>query len=342
MFTKVSIRGVQLDAAGLVALADLRTIARRTALIGSASSLDVLYLAPGIHCQQAASEINGGEYPPSCSMRTGYVFRIENPATVSFLQRVSKSGHLTTVHVSQELTRDFRGLFGELFHTEPVASALFLLGITVNVCIIGLLGAIRDWWALAVLGMLMIARFVNVVVIKLRQDKDGFKGTMEKEDKEDDLLVILSQGRWVHMKGQANDVKVVSAGQWLREMETLESFAVSFATLLVYGSAALAGNASTIGGLLIACLLLVSAGILGLANAATQSLHMFGRTVRVEGQRKRYTRRMKMAKRFMKEFPNREWAEGMGLIKRGQFLPDDFGELFTFKRAASQTHRCAR
>ena len=43
MFTKFAIGGIQLDAAGLVALADLDTIARRTALIGSASFLDVLH-----------------------------------------------------------------------------------------------------------------------------------------------------------------------------------------------------------------------------------------------------------------------------------------------------------
>jgi hypothetical protein len=49
MFGSTSISGISLDAAGLVALADLNTIAQRTAIVGSASLLDCLVLAPGIH-----------------------------------------------------------------------------------------------------------------------------------------------------------------------------------------------------------------------------------------------------------------------------------------------------
>ncbi|KAI5796165.1 hypothetical protein FPQ18DRAFT_326987 [Pyronema domesticum] len=49
MFGSTSISGISLDAAGLVALADLNTIAQRTAIVGSASLLDCLVLAPGIY-----------------------------------------------------------------------------------------------------------------------------------------------------------------------------------------------------------------------------------------------------------------------------------------------------
>jgi len=74
---------VSLDAAGLVALADLSTVARRTALTGTSSLLDAFVLCPGLHRQQEAPELNGGEYPACAAMTTGYVFRVENPATVS-------------------------------------------------------------------------------------------------------------------------------------------------------------------------------------------------------------------------------------------------------------------
>jgi hypothetical protein len=55
-----SIAGIRLNAAGLVALADIKTIAQSTALTGSASFLDILLIAPGIHCQQGLSEVNNG------------------------------------------------------------------------------------------------------------------------------------------------------------------------------------------------------------------------------------------------------------------------------------------
>ena len=63
---------LSLDAAGLVALADLTTIAKRTALTGTACLSDVLVLCPGIHRQQNAPDLNGGEYPATGAMTTGY------------------------------------------------------------------------------------------------------------------------------------------------------------------------------------------------------------------------------------------------------------------------------
>ncbi|KZL87881.1 hypothetical protein CI238_08714 [Colletotrichum incanum] len=53
------IPGLSLSAAGLVALADLQTIANRTALTGTSSWFDALVLAPGLHYQQAADGVAG-------------------------------------------------------------------------------------------------------------------------------------------------------------------------------------------------------------------------------------------------------------------------------------------
>jgi hypothetical protein len=68
---------IALDTAGLVALADLSTIKQRTTLTGSASIFDTLFLALGIHMQQEASGVNGGEHPTTGAMTTGYVFRVK-------------------------------------------------------------------------------------------------------------------------------------------------------------------------------------------------------------------------------------------------------------------------
>jgi hypothetical protein len=135
-----------------------------------------------------------------------------------------------------------------------------------------LVGVIRDFWEIGVLGLLTLTRLLNVVVIK-RRSTPGWKGAEEKGVR-GDLLVTLSQDRWMRMRGLVDDLKAVTAGQWLLDKTTDEGFATGFATLLVYVSAAVAGNASTFGGLLTGSLLLISAALLGLRNSMTKNIRM--------------------------------------------------------------------
>ncbi|KAK0200600.1 hypothetical protein DFS33DRAFT_169848 [Desarmillaria ectypa] len=175
-----------------------------------------------------------------------------------------------------------------------------------------LLGAIEDWWGFGVVWMLVLARLINVIVIKKRSQM-GWKGV--HEDGEGDLLILLSRDRWVRLQGSVDDLKAVTVGQWLGEMSDKESFAVAFATLLVYLSAAVAGNASKVGSLLIAGLLLCSVGLLGLCNSGTQCLQMYDRVVRTEGgEPKKYGRRLDMVEYLIAETKSEDWAIRMGLF----------------------------
>ncbi|EXF79640.1 hypothetical protein CFIO01_13746, partial [Colletotrichum fioriniae PJ7] len=74
VLSKEPIPGLSLSAAGLVALADLQTIANRTALTGTSSWFDALVLAPGLHYQQAADSIAGtsGAVTAQTSSAFGY------------------------------------------------------------------------------------------------------------------------------------------------------------------------------------------------------------------------------------------------------------------------------
>ncbi len=270
---------VTLDAAGLVALADLSAVALRTALMGTASYLDILVLAPGMHTQQSADDVNRGEFPMTGSMTTGNIFRVENPATVRYLQDISRTGCLVSARVSSKHRScdTFKipltvSISPPIFVAGARAALLYLLCPVLTIVVFAFLGAIRDWWALAVLGMLILARMINVVVIKRRSRKD-WKGA--KEEGELDLFVLLSQDRWVHLRGSINNLKTATAGQWLRDKTAEESFGIGVATLLVYASAALASNASTAGSLLIACLLLSSVALLALCNYSTRCLQMY-------------------------------------------------------------------
>jgi hypothetical protein len=134
--------------------------------------------------------------------------------------------------------------------------------------------------------MLITARLLNTFVIR-RRAKLTWKGALEP-GKMGDLLVLLSQDRWVRIKGAVDDLKAVTAGQWLRDQTMVESFITAFATLLVYVSAAIAANASDVGSLTMASLLLVSVALLGLSNACTSNVKMFGRTLRVSDRPKAY------------------------------------------------------
>ena len=79
---------ISLDAAGLVALADLTTVAETDSADKHISVIGLLRALPRAPPPTRGPELNGGEYPACAAMTSGYVFRVENQATVSFLQKV--------------------------------------------------------------------------------------------------------------------------------------------------------------------------------------------------------------------------------------------------------------
>lgn len=303
------------QAANLVALAPSQTVMKRTMLTGGASWLDVFLLAPGILTQQDAVKLNNGEYPATAAMTTGYVFRVENQATAAYLQRIGKTGHLTTLHVEEG---------SDFAHVDPAASLSYLAGVSSTAFVVATLAKTGDLAALAFLGTLMAARLLNVVVIKRRSVK-GWKGMLEP-GVQGDLMVLVSQDKWIRMQGLVDDLKTVTSGEWLREMTPLDSFLASTASLLVYASIAFAWKATPFGSFLTAGLLALSAMLLGLCNAATTKLRMFGCILKVTAV-KQYGRRLFMAQEIIKERkangqPDYQWALRLGLIKSADDLKE--------------------
>ncbi|KAK0219180.1 hypothetical protein IW262DRAFT_1298263 [Armillaria fumosa] len=135
----------------------ISTVTIRTALTGTASYLDTLVLAPGLHQQQSADEVNHGELPTTGAMATGYVFHVGNPATVRYLQTIGPTDHLVTAR---------------------------------TITVLVLLGTIEDWWGFGVLWMLVLARLIDVVVIE-RRSHMRWKGAHEIG--QGDLLVLLRE-----------------------------------------------------------------------------------------------------------------------------------------------------
>ncbi len=98
---------VTISSSGLIALADLSTVAQRTALTGGSSWLDALLLAPGLHYEQAADALARGsgaaDVKATETERNGNVitYSINNQATVNYLQRVARPGQVVTLDVGQ-------------------------------------------------------------------------------------------------------------------------------------------------------------------------------------------------------------------------------------------------
>ncbi|EME89023.1 uncharacterized protein MYCFIDRAFT_25251 [Pseudocercospora fijiensis CIRAD86] len=299
-------QNTSLNLAGLVALADLNTIALRTALTGTSTFLDALVLAPGLHRQQNSPELHKGEFPACAAMTSGYVFRVENPATVLFLQKVGKTGHLTTLRVYAS-RRDSRtsSFGGAMAYTAAVSMTLTVL--------FWVIVSLQDGWGVSVLGLLIFSRLLNIIVIR-RRSVPGWFGAKEPGVK-GDLLVLLSQDRWIRLQGDVDDLKAVTSGQWLREPTFFESSLVGFATLLVYLDAALAGNAAQTSKLLLLILLFGSGGLLGIANECTEVLQMHGRLIEVTGLPKAYPRRLALAEELILKTGRKDWAVRVGMVQ---------------------------
>jgi hypothetical protein len=300
----------------LLVLASLPYIPKRTIQTGTSSLLDSLIICPGLHKQSEATSLNEGEYPATAAMTTGYVFRTENQAMVHYMQCVGVTGSLVTLSVKpieHSRRRDFLVGPGRLD-----GASLAAVGLTLDV----LAGCwvVGDNWALASVGMLIVSRFVNVLAIRRRRASQ-WHGAREPGVK-GDLLVLLSQDRWMRIKGWVDDLKAVTSGQWLREPGLVEQCLVDAGAVLAYGAVVVGFNATQRGAMMIASLLLGSSVLLGISNWKGRSrLSVHERVVEVLGEKK-YERRTAMAKELIEESGRRDWAVRMGMIgeeRRGTY-----------------------
>lgn len=290
---------------GLIALADLTTVATQTVLNGT-SILDPLVLCPGIHKQQYATELNRGEFPATTALTSGYVFRVENQATVFYLRKMGVPGHLVTMRV-EELPNETKRFFTVSFLLNATPACLTLIALAVVILI-------EDWWALAVLLNLILARALNIIVIR-RRSVPGWKGVKEP-GVQGDLLVLLSQDRWVRLQGPVDALKAVTSGQWLRDMTFWESSLSAMATLMIYITAAISVNSSQAGDIIILALLLLSVGLVAVGNERQKSLHMHGCKIQVEGKPKKYARRLDLARELIENTGRDDWAIRLGMINQ--------------------------
>lgn len=314
-------------AAGLVALADLPTAAIRTALMGNAALLDALIICPGFHRQHLATELNQAEYPAVAALTTGYVFRVENSATVYFLQRISKTGVLTNLTVSQcKDAESFSVLaLSKLWsfqNTTPLSTLTYLALPFLTTLALSILTILNDTTGISVLSLFILARLLTTLAIT-RRSANTWHGQPEP-GVQGDLLVLLSQDRWVRLRGPVDALKATTSGQWLRDPMLPEAAAQSAATLIAYAAAGLSGAVTSAGQVILLALLVSSAALLAMANQTTTALAMHGYKVEIDAGRgvKRYGRRLELVEDMLSEDGRNDEMMRLGLARMGVTVPE--------------------
>ncbi|UKZ55595.1 hypothetical protein TrVGV298_009419 [Trichoderma virens] len=183
-WTSTPIPDLSLSAGGLLALADLNTIAQRTAIAGGSSWLDAFVLAPGLHYQQAADlltpEYGSGKLVLSTLEGGARRLVVSNVAMVKYLRRLwereGKYGVVTLRRSQRRWQRDLRRQLEaehkshvrEVFEMDWVSHALYLTSPLLTVVAIVFMVLLQDWWGLGFLIALMVSRLANIWAIKER------------------------------------------------------------------------------------------------------------------------------------------------------------------------------
>ena len=287
-----------------------------TALAGRPTWLDSLMFCLGMQAALTPPSLNEGEYPAVAAMTTGYVFRVENQATVMYLQRIGRTGHLTTLDVSPVAARAKRPRYlpgwytimylplivpaHALFIHAPLAFDKFFLGSTL---------------------LLLVSRLLSVASLRARtvpswhgEAEPGVKG---------DLLILLSEDRWVRMKGAVDDLKAVTSGSWLSRPQypMLCDFAEWMSRALAYIAVVALADATDRGKVVLVLFTFVAHGMLAVHNALIKELVMNDRRVKISqepGSVKEYPRRLVMARDLVREMGRFDFAIRLGMIN-----PDD-------------------
>ncbi|KAH7037245.1 uncharacterized protein B0I36DRAFT_358970 [Microdochium trichocladiopsis] len=298
------IPGFSPSAGGLIALADLSTISRRTAIAGGSSWLDALLLAPGLHYQQAADALIDGS-PSSYSaveLLPGKttLYSITNRATIGYLQRIALTGQVVVVNVgprrqARESPREARrrkrlGLGTQASH-EPSTTiggfshALYLASPVLTAASLVFMVLLEDWWGVGLLLALMFSRVLNIWVIKQRSKPPPPPAHPAPSEHNDNFLteylVEIGDGGTICLRGLGSDLQAITTGSWLSTKTHVQGYLEAAAKLTVYLVAAFSGQLTQLGNIIFMALLLITAGLLGLSNAHDTHLQMHGRVAAI-------------------------------------------------------------
>ncbi|KAH7013680.1 hypothetical protein EDB80DRAFT_379305 [Ilyonectria destructans] len=305
------IPNLTLSASGLLALADLRTIAHRTAITGGSSWLDSLVLAPGLHYQQACEYLDR-EAPiglialPAASAVPGVAgaserrYGIKNVVTVNYLLSLCREDkkRIVTLDVGSvegwEVTKRLRRVLRrrrkiadeedeESHDFSPpdmdwLSHFMYLTTPILTVASTTFMVLFEDWWGLSIILALILSRVLNIWAIKNRTEPPSTSPTTVPPDHHiTEYSIDLGGGNIVRLRGLDADLQALTTQAWLRAQSHLDGYFEAAAKLIVYIVAALSGNMTQAGAIVLVGLLVLSAALLGLSNAHARGFRVHGR-----------------------------------------------------------------
>ncbi|OAA36681.1 hypothetical protein NOR_07481 [Metarhizium rileyi] len=308
-FSSTPIPNLSLSAAGLLALADLHTVAQRTVITGGSSWLDALVLAPGLQYQQAVDALGSKSKEPLLSAvsqsplaKSETSYSIDNAAMVQYIRRLwQESSHDGTLTlnigimkghtVSEQMAMAKRALRSlvtrrkghvreKKLEMDWLSHVFYLSSPVLTVTASTFMVLLSDWWGLSFILGLMTSRILNIYSIKQRSRASPLPSPDKDHDGE--YTIDLGKGSRITLRGLNSDILAMTTQIWLRQQSVSESYLEAAAKLIVYLVAAFSGNQSQAGAMVLMALLVSSAGLLGLSNAHARGLHMNGRMARLQ------------------------------------------------------------
>jgi hypothetical protein len=180
---------------------------------------------------------------------------------------------------------------------------LYALGPCLTVAAVAVMVLTRDWWGCGIIGALMVARGLNIWIIRSRtagtsvpavaspqEGVDGGGGSSVSsassgdDDGPADWMVSLDGAHEICLRGLAHDLEALTTGTWMRAKTDVEGYLEAAAKLIVYLVAAFSGNMHQTGNIVLMVLLLGSAALLALSNAHEDTFCMKGRRAVVVGE----------------------------------------------------------
>ncbi|CAM1506090.1 Fc.00g057310.m01.CDS01 [Cosmosporella sp. VM-42] len=305
-WTTTPIPGLTLSAGGILALADLQTVARRTALAGGSSWFDALVLAPGLHYHQACDSLDREDLPgwfggQLTAVEVGGAqvrYVINNIVTLNYLKQLYRDGGSDVLmidvglikpsalakKVQQMLIRkrtlsdkdddDDENLLPDL---DWMSHLLYLVSPTLTVAAITFMVLLEDWWGLSFILALILSRLMNIWAIKQRSKPSALLIRPSNDGRLTEYAIDIGLGRSVRIRGIDTDLQALTTQAWLRAKSHVDGYLEASAKLIVFLVAALSGNLSQAGAIVLVSLLLISAALLGLSNAHMKGFRMHGR-----------------------------------------------------------------
>lgn len=165
---------------------------------------------------------------------------------------------------------------GTLPDVDWISHLLYIASPLLTISAITFMILLEDWWGLTFIVALMFARVLNIWAIKHRTEPPTLT-LIPPNSRHAEYTIDLGQGRTIHLRGRDSDLQALTTQGWLKTQSDVDSYLEACAKLIVYLVAALSGNLSQAGAMVLAGLLLVSVALLGLSNAHTKGFRMHGR-----------------------------------------------------------------